>query len=218
MALRLMDLTDTWDTAIVTGACDWLASVAPDDGGAAFAEPSVSEAAHAPWWTPAEGHPASLIQTGQIAGVLYARRVTHPWLDRATDFMWDRISSLTEPSGYEMFGVLAFLQHVPDRARAREAVKRAGPLLFDRNLVALDPEAAGEVHSPLDFAPLPDSVARPLFDDATIAVHLDHLAAAQREDGGWMFNWLSWSPAAEADWRGFLTVEALRTLRANGRT
>ena len=37
------------------------------------------------------------------------------------------------------------------------------------------------------------------------------------EDGGWMFNWLAWSPAAERDWRGFLTVDALRVLRANGR-
>jgi hypothetical protein len=92
-----------------------------------------------------------------------------------------------------------------------------GTLLFDKKLVALDPEAAGEVHTPLDFAPLPDSVARPLFDDATISAHLDKLAAAQREDGGWMFNWPSWSPAAEADWRGFLTVDALRVLRANGR-
>jgi hypothetical protein len=73
------------------------------------------------------------------------------------------------------------------------------------------------VHTPLDFAPLPDSIARPLFDDATIGAHLDHLAAAQRDDGGWMFNWPSWSPAAEADWRGFLTVDALRVLRANGR-
>jgi hypothetical protein len=27
----------------------------------------------------------------------------------------------------------------------------------------------------------------------------------------------AWSRAAEADWRGFLTVDALRVLRANGR-
>jgi hypothetical protein len=60
-------------------------------------------------------------------------------------------------------------------------------------------------------------MARRLFDPAVIDAHLDHLAGRQREDGGWMFNWPSWSPAAEADWRGFLTVDALRVLRANGR-
>jgi hypothetical protein len=75
----------------------------------------------------------------------------------------------------------------------------------------------GEIFGPLDFAPLTGSIARRLFDAPTIEAHLDHLAAAQRDDGGWMFNWPSWSPAAEADWRGFLRVDALRILRANGR-
>jgi hypothetical protein len=115
-----------------------------------------------------------------------------------------------------MFGVLKFLQHVPDRDRARQAFGRVGPLIIDHNLVALDPEAAGEVHGPLDFAPEPGSLARGLFDEVTIKAHLDHLAQAQLEDGGWTFNWPAWSPAAERDWRGFLTVDALRVLRANG--
>ena len=116
-----------------------------------------------------------------------------------------------------MFGVLAFLQHVPDRPRAAAAFARVGPLLLSGGLVALEPSADGESHSPLDFAPLPSSLARGLFSEATIEAHLDHLAGAQRDDGGWMFNWPSWSPAAEADWRGFLTVDVLRILRANGR-
>lgn len=217
MALRLMDMADAWDTALVTPAIDWLARIAPAEGGTAFAEPSVAEGPHAPWWLPADGHCASPIQTGQIAGVLHARDFAHPWRDRATELMWKLIDALEPSNGYEMFGVLTFLQHVPDRSRAQAAFDRVGPLILERGLVALDPEAAGEVHTPLDFAPLPDSIARVLFDEATIRAHLDHLAAAQRDDGGWMFNWLAWSPAAEADWRGFLTVDALRVLRANGR-
>jgi len=62
-----------------------------------------------------------------------------------------------------------------------------------------------------------DETARALFDDATVQAHLDHLAQGQKDDGGWTFNWPAWSPAAERDWRGFLTVDALRLLRANGR-
>ena len=113
--------------------------------------------------------------------------------------------------------MLSFLQHVPDRDRAEQAFERVGRLLLERNVVALDPDAEGEVHTPLDFAPNPDSIARRLFDESTIEAHLDHLAASQADDGGWTFNWLAWSPVAATEWRGSLTVDALRTLRANGR-
>jgi len=217
MALRILDEAGAWDEALVRGACDWLAAVAPAEGGAAFVEGSISGWPHAPWWVPEQGHPASLTATGLIAGTLYARSVSHPWLDRATEVMWARIGMLGEPSAYDMFGVLGFLQHVPDRERALADFGRIGPLITERKLVTFDPEAPGEVHFPLAFAPEPDSLARMLFDDATIEAHLDHLAQAQRDDGGWTFNWLAWSPAAEREWRGFLTVDALRVLRANGR-
>lgn len=216
MALRLMDLADCWDDGLAKAACDWLMTVAPAEGGATFVLPTMTEGPHAPWWVVPEGRPASPIQTGQIAGTLHARSCSHPWLDQAAKVMWDLIDALDEPGGYEMFGVLAFLQHVPDRERVARAMRRIEALLLQPGLVTLDPEAKGEVHGPLDFAPFPDSVARPLFDDAVIEAHLGHLAAAQRDDGGWMFNWPSWSPAAEADWRGYLTVDALRILRANG--
>jgi hypothetical protein len=217
MALRVMDETDAWDDTLALGACDWLAAVAPAEGGAAFVEATLAGWPHAPWWVPEEGHPASLIATGMISGTLHSRGVSHPWLDRATEVMWTRIGKLTEPGAYEMFGVLRFLQHVPDRNRAREMFGQVGSLIIDRNLVALDPEMAGETHGPLDFAPEPGSRGRALFDDVTIKAHLDHLAQAQLDDGGWTFNWPAWSPAAELDWRGFLTVDALRVLRAHGR-
>jgi hypothetical protein len=217
MALRLLDVADAWDDAVAMAACDWLASVAPAEGGAAFVEATVAQGPHAPWWIPEEGHPASLIQTGQLAGLLHARGVRHPWLDGATAVMWEMIERLSVPSAYPLLGVCRFLDHVPDSGRALIALEKVRPLLLDPGVVAPGPQAAGEVHGPLDFAPLPGSAARRLFDDAMIEAHLDHLAAAQRADGGWMFSWPSWSPAAEADWRGFLTVDALRVLRANGR-
>jgi len=217
MALRVMHTADAWDDALVLGACEWLASAAPAEGGAAFVGPDLDGWPHAPWWVPEPDDPASLFPTGMISGTLHARRVRHPWLDRATEVMWSRLGDLTEPSGYDMFGVLAFLQHVPDRDRAGTAFGRVGPLIIERGLVALDPEAPGEVHGPLDFAPEPGSLARALFDEVTIKAHLEHLAQGQLGDGGWTFNWPAWSPAAEREWRGFLTVEALRTLRANAR-
>jgi len=217
LALSTLDEADAWDDDLVAGTCEWLEANAPAEGGASFVEPTVEGWPHAPWWEAEEGRPASLLSTGRIAGTLHKRRVEHPWLDGATDVLWQGIDDLHDPGPYDCRGVLKFLQYVPDRGRAEEAFERVGTLLFDRDLVALDPDAEGEVHTPLDFAPNPDSLARRLFDEATIEAHLDHLAGGQAEDGGWTFNWLPWSPVAASEWRGSRTVDALRTLRANGR-
>jgi hypothetical protein len=219
-ALRTLDEADAWDAGLAAGACDWLAGRAAEGGGSVAIEPTVDGWPHAPWWEPPgpeEGRAASLISTGQLAGVLHARQVRHPWLADATSLMWQRIDGLTEAGPYDMLGVFRFLDHVPDRERARAAAARCGELLLAAGAVDLDPEAPGETHSPLFYAPLPASAGRVAFDDEVIGAHLDHLERGQRADGGWMFNWPAWSPAAEADWRGFVTVEALCTLRANGR-
>lgn len=215
IALRALDEADAWAPGLVAGACDWLQVNAPAEGGAVGVEQTIESWPHAPWWVPEPGRPASVITTGQIAGTLHARGATHPWLDRATELLWSRIDDLAEPGPYDMRGVMRFLDHVPERDRAERALERVAPML--RNVVSLDPDAPGETHSPLDFAPLPASLARDVFDDAVISAHLDHLAAAQRDDGGWTFNWPAWSPAAEQDWRGYLTVSNLVILRANGR-
>jgi hypothetical protein len=216
IALGTLDEADAWDEELVVGACEWLAANAPAEGGVSFVEPTVEGWPHAPWWVAEEGHPASLLTTGQTAGTLHARGVVHTWLDGATDLLWQRIDALEDPGPYGFRGVLKFLQHVPDRRRAELAFEGVGRLLLDRNMVALDPDAEGEVHTPLDFAPNPDSIARGVFDEATIEAHLDHLAEAQADDGGWTFNWQAWSPVAASEWRGSVTVDALRTLRANG--
>jgi hypothetical protein len=213
MALRIMDEADAWDLDLVRGACDWLAAVAPAEGGSSFVQPTLDGWPHAPWWVPEEG--ASMISTGLITGTLHARGFQHPWLDRATETMWTLLDRPAPVGPYDLRGALAFLQHVPDRDRAQAAFGRIGQLVLDT--AELDPSASGEVHFPLDFAPLPDSLARSLFEKSVIDAHLDHLAGGQRDDGGWTFNWLAWSPAAEREWRGFLTVEVPRQLRANGR-
>jgi hypothetical protein len=217
LGLRVLHEADVWDGGLAGGACAWLAAHAPATGGAVFVDPSITGWPHAPWWVPEDGEPASLITTGLIAGILHARGVAHPWLDRATQLLWSRIGSLTRAGPYDMRALLRFLDNVPDRDRARAAVARLGPMIFDQGLVELTPGAPGEVHTPLDFAPLPGSLARDLFTEPVINAHLDHLAVAQRDDGGWMFNWLAWSPAAEREWRGAITVDTLHLLHANGR-
>jgi len=203
-ALRVLLEAGAWDTALADGACGWLAAHAPDGGGAVFVEPSIEGWPHAPWLVPVKGD-------GEGGG-----GPAHPWLSQATELLWSRIDALADVGPYDMRALFWFLDNVPDRDRARAAMEKIGPMIFD-GMVALDPETPGEVHFPLDFAPLPGSLARGLFDQQVIDAGLDHLAAAQLPDGGWTFNWMDWSPAAEREWRGCKTVEALHILRANAR-
>jgi hypothetical protein len=217
LALRTLDEAGAWDEALVARTCDWLDRTAPAEGGATFVDPAIEGWPHAPWWRPEPGLPPSLVTTGPIAAVLHRHGVAHPWLDRATALMWERVEALADPTPYGMLGVMAFLDAVPDRERAEAAAGRVGEAIHAAGIVELDPDAPGETHGPLGFAPLPESLGRAFFEATTIDLHLDRLAAGQREDGGWTFNWTAWSPAAEAEWRGSLTVDALVLLRANGR-
>ncbi|HEU5002302.1 MAG TPA: hypothetical protein VFW71_05925 [Actinomycetota bacterium] len=215
VALRVLDECGAWDRGLVAGACDWLAAHAPSEGGAVFVDPSIAGWPHAPWWEPQPDLRASLIATGRVAGTLLARGVEHPWLGGAVPWLWKEIESLPG-SGvalgpYDLFGVINFLQHTPDRARASGVLPAVGEQVHHA-LAASD-----EGMSLLDFAALPGSIGRAWFTPGEVEAALDRLAAGQQDDGGWTFGWPAWSPVAAADWRGAVTVDALRILRDNSR-
>jgi hypothetical protein len=216
LALRTLDEADAWDEDLVRAACDHLEATAPAEGGAVFVDESIAGWPVAPWWRP-QGRSASVVTTGLLAGALHARGVRHPWLDRASEWLWSALDAPGRPGPYHGIGAMRFLDHAPERDRAVAAAERVAARLFEHDLVELDPEAPGEVHGPLSFAGLPGSPSRAAFPEDAVAAHLDHLAAGQRPDGAWTFNWPAWSPAAEAEWRGSLTVDALLRLRAEGR-
>lgn len=217
-ALRVLDEADVWDARLVGGACDWLAAVAPPEGGVPFVLPGGEGWPHAPWWRPEEGLPPSVTITGQIAATLLRRDVAHPWLDGATAWLWQRVEAFGDPQpsasvSYEVRGAVRFLNEAPDAARADAALDALADLI--RRVVA-PPGDEVELQSPFDLAPEPGARARRVLDDDLVEAHLDALAAGA-DDGGWSFPWPVWSPVVEADWRGAVTVDALQVLRAYGR-
>jgi hypothetical protein len=56
-----------------------------------------------------------------------------------------------------------------------------------------------------------------LFAREVISADLDRLAALQQDDGGWIVDFVSASPAGSLDWRGYTTVRAIDILRHNAR-
>ena len=225
-ALEVLDESGRLPDDVVGPLCDWLQTVTTHEGGVPMVLPSAAAYPRAPWWDPPAEQRASLLPTAGLAGLLHRHGVDHAWLGPATEFSWrglgavgDRIAAgewLLQVA-YDIKVALAFLDWVPDRARADRVAAELGELVVSSGLVALDPATEGEVAMPLDFAPAPSSVARAWFDDATIDAHLDALAAGQAEDGGWTVAWEAWVAMAGLEWRGWQTIERLKTLRAYGR-
>jgi hypothetical protein len=214
-ALHILDEIGSFDAEVVGAGCDWLASVSTSEGGVPFVLETVEDGPHAPWWEPTGN--AYLNPTAGIAGLLHKHGIEHPWLEPATEFCWKALEHDFDSIGPDdAVSILGFLEHVPDRDQANAMFQRLGRRIVGE-LAALDPEASGYVKSPLDYAPHPDRLGRRLFDDATIDVHLDALAAKQEEDGGWPITWEPPSVAAVSEWRGVWTLETLTRLDDYGR-
>jgi hypothetical protein len=211
-ALEILHETDRLDSEEARGARAWIASIAAPDGGIPFAVPGFESYPYSPWWT--AGPPSSFLTLG-LAASLHAGGVTgDEWLDRATEWGWRTIEDATEPSGYLLKYACAFLDAVPDEDRARAAIASLRSRV-DPAALAPAEAAEGETLRPLDLSPRPGSPSRGLFTTAAIEAHLDLVEAEQQEDGGWMFDWLAWSPAQTAAWRGIVTIRALTWLRDN---
>lgn len=227
-ALHVLDAVGRCCGQRVERVCRYLTSVSTADGALPSVCPSQRGYPLAPFVPVVDDPPSELLATGPVVGLLHRNEVWHAWLFRATDFCWQAVDALETSHPYEVEAAVAFLDGVPDRARAEAAADRLGRLVRERRLAALDPDqlgaypvapgyAPGEHHFPHDFARTPDSLARGWFTDEEMARSLDFLGAEQAEDGGWSVRWRPWAPAPALEARAGVTIEALRTLRAYGR-
>ncbi|HEX5414141.1 MAG TPA: hypothetical protein VFZ25_00645 [Chloroflexota bacterium] len=220
MALRILDeLGDErdWSDPLVGRVIEFLATITTPEGGIPFVLPSVRAYPRAPWWETGGHPPASPNPTAAIVGLLRKHGVRHRWVEAATDYCWREISEGATEEVHELAAILTFLEHAPDRSRAEPEFQRIAERIFTAKLVELDPLAGGYVKKPLDWAPTPQSWCHRLFDEQVLSSHLDALIESQQPDGGWPISWPTVSPLVELEWRGAVTVGALKTLRAYGR-
>lgn len=210
-ALRLLDDIG-FDASLASQICNFLMTITTIEGGVPFVLPTVRDAPRAEWWNTEDYPPASINPTSSIAGLLHKVHFQHPWLERATEFSWQKIEVLQNATDHDLLFVVLFLEHVPDRDRANREFKRIQEQI--KKHIALDPQASGYVQKPLTWAPTPTSLCRPLFEDSLIALHLERLAAEQQPDGGWPISWPAISPASELEARGVVTIQAIKTLKA----
>ena len=201
---------------LVRDACDWLATVAAPDGAVSLSFPVMERYPRAEHWSDWTYVPG-LNPTAGLAGRLHQLGVTHPWLDRATDWTWARLESGFDEDAHALIEVLVFLAHVPDRGRAETVGADVRDWLSHAAWYRADPADPGYGLTPLHLAPSPGSPWRQLFEDENIEAHLDRLVRDQQADGGWPITWEAPGIASSMEWRGIETLRALRTLRAYGR-
>jgi hypothetical protein len=207
------------DHEMVARACDFLARVAEEAGAGGAVPPafpvieSFPRAAHWTEWTYEPG----LNPTAGLVGLLYQLGVDHPWRAAGAAYCWQQLEAGGLPGDAHALEILVFLEHVPDRQRAGQHAAQLALDLASIPLFHLDPDTPGYGLSPLDVAPLATSRWRRLFTDAQIDAHLDRLQKDQQADGGWPITWEPPSQAAVSEWRGIVTLGALRTLTSYGR-
>ncbi|MEM7333543.1 MAG: hypothetical protein AAF490_15750 [Chloroflexota bacterium] len=214
-ALEILDAVG-FDKEIAQQSCDYLMTMTTAEGGVPWLLPSARDYPRAPWWNTEDVPPASLNPTAAIAGLLHKNKFVHEWLNLATAFCWSKIAELAATEMHEAGVVLNFLFHVPDRDRAEKELARFVESMMAAGLVA-DIDSTEYVRKPLDWAPTPDHPLRPYFKQADIEANLENVIAGQQPDGGWDIPWPPLSPGCHVEWRGWVTVEKLRLLQANGR-
>jgi hypothetical protein len=220
VALQALATAGAVDQALVVSACDYLAKVAAgvSRGGAVpLAFPVIEAYPRAEHWTDWTYEPA-LNPTAGLVGLLRRLRVDHAWVDEAAGWCWAQLAGAELPAdAHALREVLVFLEHAPERDRADEVAGKVREQLARASWFRLDPDASGYGLSPLSIAPAADSRWRVLFSDDVLDAHLDRLQRGQEPDGGWPISWEPPSAAARLEWRGAVTLDALRTLVSYGR-
>ena len=216
IALQTLAAAGTFDTALVTGACDYLATVSSAEGAVPPAFPVIEEYPHADHWASWAYVPA-LNPTAGLAGRLTRMGVDHPWLTKATAYCWAALEEQLPTDAHSMWETCIFLEASPDRARAELQDERVAELLPSLSTFRHDPDDPGYGVTALHLAPTPDSHWRRLFDDEVIDRTLDRLERDQQPDGGWPLSWQPPSTASLLEYRGIETIRVVRVLRAYGR-
>ncbi len=210
---------------VAAGALSWLDETLDRERGVwPIVTQEVEQGPHAPWWSWSEELAEAwngfrFNPTAEILAWLYAYADAAPaGLIAATEAGMRR--TLAETALIEGAYDLKCAARLAEAAGAPNDL--TGPLaeLVRRSIAAHAP--SDEHLSVLEIVPTPAS----RFSDAVadrLEPAIEALIAGQQPDGGWTMFW-DWSfvdakawAKAKQDWRGWLTREALETLRAHGR-
>ncbi|MBN1641219.1 MAG: hypothetical protein JXA09_08285 [Anaerolineae bacterium] len=205
------------DPDLALAVCGFLASVSDEAGLVPPIVESALASPHAPHWSAAATTP-DLNPTAGICGLLHYQGVVHPWLSRATQTCCDLLLPDPPLEAHTLLSATRLADHLPDRGLARRLSDAIASALLRARFFIPEAPVEGYGLTPLHFAPRPDSSWQALFTAEQIDGHLRDLLARQQEDGGWPISWEPPGAAALLEWRGRVTLEAIRPLAAYGKS
>lgn len=183
--------------------------------------PEADTAPRAPWWNYNAGHDGWGNPAVEIVGIFYrySELVPASLLDELTRHAVTYINETSSRKDFhELLCCLRFAELVP-----QAVLSEVRPALDEmvRNCVTTIPdEWNGYCLTPIQAAESPGSIYYRQLSES-VKLYLGHLLTKQQPDGAWAPPW-SWGqfedvwPQAEQEWKGVLTLEALRRLRAYG--
>lgn len=219
LALTIMEELNYFHPDIIKGIAEYLRCITLEDGGIPFVYRSASNYPHAPWWKTEVDDRPSINPTGRIIGLLYKQMAytdcyQEKWFLKNVQFIWDYFEK-GHPMGYhDGIQLITFLENAPDTNKKNEHWANIDIFLTRPGTIERNPIAEGYVHKVLDWCPVSSSYPRKFVSDKEIKNHLQVLIEQQQEDGGWPINWPALSAGTELEWRGWITVERLRTLKS----
>lgn len=221
MALEIMDEVNGYPPDMLEGIGRYLKKITLPEGGVPYVFPDAADYPHAPWWGGGRSDVPSLNPTGRLIGMLYKNGAASSfqdmeWFCRNEAFIWQELEKGTLEGYHDAVQWISFLQHTPDQDRAAAYKETLNEWLSSPGVIERDPSAQGYVQKVLDWAPERESYASALVSGEEIARHLAALAEQQMEDGAWPLPWETTSPGVALEWRGWVAVNRLLTLRSYG--
>lgn len=220
---HLTHMKATSSSPLVSGAIRYLVETynTTQRAGWDIVPPEVETAPRAPWWNYNAEHDGWGNPAVEIVGYFYEYSDIIPaeLLDQLTQHAITYINETSSRKDFhELLCCLRFAELVP------ESVLRQIKLTLDEmvnNCVTTDPgQWNGYCLTPIQVAESPNSIYYGQLSESA-GLYLGHLLSKQQEDGAWSPPW-GWGqfedvwPQAEREWKGVLTLEALRRLKAYG--
>ncbi|MNP14311.1 Prenyltransferase and squalene oxidase repeat protein [compost metagenome] len=226
VGLLILSEVQSYDTEIFERVLSYLKSITMSNGGLPRSTTQVNAYPHAPWWTTEQDGVPSINPTGSIVGMLMAQNVRtdffeESWFRSHISFLWKSLEANVLNDYHDAMQWIPFLEHVEkvtgqDTDKVHHYRNILDQWLRGANGIERNEHAEGYVHKVLDYVPEPQSYASRLVTQEEVTRHLEWLISTQQDDGGWGITFPSVSAANEQEWRGWLTLERLKILKAYG--